>query len=451
MASWSAPSVKVNIARAATALTRDLGAYPLRLTSRIDARNMHPKRMKLLYVSQYFPPEPGAPAARVSELAAAWVAAGHDVTVLTGMPNHPTGIVPAEYRGKALVEEDFRGVRVVRTWVYAAPNKGILRRSAAYAAFGLSASIFGQLHVARPDVLVATSPQFLCAVAGHAISLVRRCPFVFEVRDLWPESVVAVGALSARHPIILGLELLERHLYEHANHIVVVTDSFKEKLSQRGVDPQKISVIKNGADLSRFAPRSKQNALRARLAYGDRFVVAYVGTLGMAHGLGSVLDLAARLQNNDQVRFLFVGDGAERNALEARVESDALTHVTFLGAVPRDDINEVYAACDVCLVPLRKAELFQSVIPSKIFEIMAMERPMILSVDGEARRIVEQSHSGLYVPPEDVDGMTAAVEKLIAEPDLAQRMGESGRRFVIENFDRNELAARYLDILRALV
>ena len=220
--------------------------------------------MRILYVSQYYPPEPGAPAARVSELAQAWSRAGHEVTVLTGLPHHPTGVVPKRYRRQIAIRERINGVEVLRTWLYATANRGKVRRSLSYASFGLSAILSGLVLAKRPDVLIATSPQFLCAVAGHTIAGTRRLPFVFEVRDLWPESIVAVGALPAGHPLIRGLEVVENRLYREAAKIVVVTDSFRDRLISRGIPAEKIGVIKNGVDLERFVPRSQDTDLRKR-------------------------------------------------------------------------------------------------------------------------------------------------------------------------------------------
>lgn len=304
--------------------------------------------------------------------------------------------------------------------------------------------------MARPDVLVATSPQFLCAVAGHAIARMRSLPFVFEVRDLWPESIVAVGALPEGHPVVRGLALVERYLYRQADRIVVVTDSFASRLRERGVATNKIHVVKNGVDLERFVPGSRDTPLRARLGYADKFVISYVGTHGMAHGLDRVLDVAAELRPHRQIRFLFVGEGAERPRLEARAKAEALDNVLFLGSLPRDAMSEVYATSDLCLVPLRRTELFQSVLPSKIFEILAMARPLLLSVDGEARALVEASGGGVYVPPEDAPAMAEAILRLAQDPAACRAMGESGRAYVTEHFDRKRLAARYLGILEGV-
>lgn len=403
--------------------------------------------MRILYLSQYYPPEPGAPAARVSELSRAWVRAGHEVTVLTGMPNHPTGVIPPEYRGRALVRETVDGVHVVRTWLYAAANKGRVRRSLAYVSYSASAALWGQLHVGRADVVLATSPQLLCACAGRVVAAAQRRPFVFEVRDLWPESIVAVGALPARHPVVRALEVVEEGLYRAADAIVVVTDAFRARLVERGVPAAKIHVVKNGVDLRRFVPASRDTALRASLGWKDRFLVGYVGTHGMAHGLDAVLEVAKRLRARGDVGFLFVGEGAERARLEKRARDEGIDDVRFLGSLPRERMPEVYATLDVALVPLRKTELFTTVIPSKIFEIAAMARPIVLSVDGEARAIVEASGGGVFVPPEDVDATAAALERLAGDEALRAQMGARGREFVVREFDRDAIAARYLDLL----
>lgn len=411
--------------------------------------------MHILYVSQYFPPEVGAPQARVSELSRAWVKAGHTVHVLTGMPNYPTGELPEEYRGRVLAREVFDAVNVVRTWIYATPNKKIVRRSLAYVSYALSAVSLGQWFAPAPDVVVATSPPILVALAGFLIARLRGAPFVFEVRDLWPESIVAVGALPEGHRAVAAMRSLEEFLYREADRIVVVTESFRERLRDRGVPEGKISVVTNGVDLERFSPAAEGNApdadaeLREELGLAPEHVVcSYVGTLGMAHGLHAVLDVAARARAAEPaLRFLFVGEGAEKSKLEARARDEGLDNVVFLGQQRRDRMPSLYRISDVCLVPLRKSELFTTVIPSKMFEIMAMERPLVISVDGEARRIVERSGGGLFAPPEDVDAMLEAIRSLARSPALREEMGRAGRSFVEREYDRDALAGRYLEVL----
>jgi glycosyltransferase involved in cell wall biosynthesis len=403
--------------------------------------------MRILFLSQYFPPEPGAPAARVSELARSWARAGNEVTVLTAMPNHPTGVVPPEYRGRALVRERWHGVDVLRTWIYAAPNKGRVRRSLAYASYAASATLWGQMHTRAPDVVIATSPQLLCACAGAVAARAHGVPFVFEVRDLWPESIVAVGALPAGHPVVRALTRVEEALYAAARAVVVVTDSFRVRLAERGVPADKLHVVKNGADLARFLPLPRDTALRSTLGWQDKLVVGYVGTHGMAHGLDAVLDVAKRMAIDERLRFLFVGEGAERARLEARARAEGIDNARFLGAVPRDRMTEVYATLDLALVTLRRTELFTTVLPSKIFEIAAMERPMIVSVDGEARAVVEASGGGVFVPPEDVSAMSEAIAQLAQDPAARERMGRAARAFVVREFDREALARSYLQVL----
>jgi glycosyltransferase involved in cell wall biosynthesis len=407
--------------------------------------------MRILFLSQYFPPEPGAPAARISELTSAWARSGNDVTVLTAVPNHPTGIVPSEYRGRALVREKRDGVEVLRTWVYAAPNKGLVRRSLAYTSYAVSTTLWGQLHTRRPDLVIATSPQLLCGCAGLVASLAHRVPFIFEVRDLWPESIVAVGAMRPDNPVLTVLTAAEELLYRAARSIVVVTDAFRARLIERGVDPTKIHVIKNGVDLARFSPRSHETSLRRELGWDAKFIVGYVGTHGMAHGLDAVLDTAKTLLENDTIRFLFVGEGAERARLEQRARLERIDNVKFLGVLPREQMTEVYATLNLALVPLRRSELFRTVLPSKIFEIAAMQRPILLSVDGEARQLIEQSGGGVFSPPEDVDGMRQAILSFASDPERCDRMGRAGRQHVTQEFDRSVLASRYADILAGLL
>jgi glycosyltransferase involved in cell wall biosynthesis len=250
---------------------------------------------------------------------------------------------------------------------------------------------------------------------------------------------------------VRGLTVVEERLYDAAEAIVVVTDAFRARLVARGQPEGKIHVIKNGADLARFAPAPSETALRAQLGWQGKFVVGYVGTHGMAHGLDAVLDVAKRLAARGDVRFLFVGEGAERVRLEARARGEGIDVARFLGVLPRERMTEVYATLDLALVPLRKSELFTTVIPSKIFEIAAMARPILLSVDGEARAIVEASGGGVFVPPENVDEMSAAIARLASDRATGERMGRAGRAYVVREFDREVLARKYVDLLASLV
>lgn len=407
--------------------------------------------MRILYVTQNYLPEMGAGPGRISELAREWVKAGHQVQVLAPVPNHPTGIVPPEFRGRWLFREvDAAGVEATRAWVYTAANRGRVRRSLAFASFAINSVIVGVAASQRPDVIIGSSPQLLAAVGAQSIAWARRVPWIFEVRDLWPESIVAVGALPASSPIVRVLGKVSEAMYRNADRIVVVTEAFKEDLTSRGIPSSKIAFVPNGVDLSRFVPCEARPEDRRDMGGSARFVISYLGTHGMAHDLGRLLDVAARMRERRDVAFAFVGDGAERADLERRARAEGLTNVRFLGVQPRERMPRLYAASDVCVVPLRASELFRTVLPSKIFEIMGMAKPIVLAVDGEARRLVERAQAGRFVPPGNSDALHAALDDLVAAPDALPGYGRRGREFVEREFDRRVLARRYLEMLRTV-
>lgn len=405
--------------------------------------------MKILYVSQYFPPEMGAPAARVSELSRSWAKFGHDVTVMTGFPNHPTGVVPPRYRGRWLCRETDADVNVVRIPIYATPNKGFIKRILMHLSFNVSAALLGLFVTKRPDLVIATSPQFFTGIAGAWLAWVWRVPFVFEVRDLWPASIVELGAMRRGTVIMRFLEWLEAAMYRRAKLIVVVAESFVEAIAARGIPREKIVVVTNGVDLGLFRPMPREPA-RKSLGLPEGFLATYVGTHGMAHGLGLVLDVA-KLVEADGIRFLLVGEGAEKAELMRRAEVQGITNVTFFDQQPRDRVAELYAASDVCLVLLRKVELFKGVIPSKIFEFMGAARPILTTVDGESRAILERAGAGQYSPPEDAVSLAAALRALAADPVRLAAMGAAGRAFVEAHYSRPVLAKRYAEQLAEML
>lgn len=408
------------------------------------------KPLNILYISHYFPPEVNAPAARVSEMSSRWVRKGARVTVLTGFPNHPTGIIPEKYRGLKRRVEAYDGVKVVRTWMYAAANKGFVKRILNYLSFMFSAIVLGSGKVGKPDIIVATSPQFFVAVAGYVISRIKRCKFVFEIRDLWPEEIVAVGAIRNRL-LIRMLEATEMFLYRRADLLVPVAQGTIDILEKRGIPRDKMVLVQNGVSLDEFSRIGRGETIRQELGLEDKFVVGYVGTHGMAHRLGTVLRAADLLKSRTEIHFLFVGDGAEKKKLMDLAAQLKLVNVTFHHQVPRDLIAAYYQACNVCLVPLRKADLFTKNIPSKIYEIMASRRPIIASTLGESRLLVERSGAGLGSTPEDPDDLSAKILKLRNEPEICRRMGRDGYTFAVANCSRNRLADFYLEALNSVV
>jgi len=407
--------------------------------------------MRILYVSQYFPPEMGAPAARVHELSCEWARRAQEVTVLTAFAHHPLGRKAPQDRWRLTRRERTDGVEVVRAYVYAAPNRGRVRRMLSYASFMVSAIAVGLVRVRRPEVVVATSPQLLCACAGYVLARVFRVPFVFEVRDLWPESILAVEAMR-ENLVVRGLRRVAGHLYRKSDGIVTVGAGYRRQIHARyGISLAKIWEIPNGIRTALFVPGPKHNEIRREYGWGERFVLMYVGTHGMAHSLHVVLEVAARLRDDPSKLFVFVGEGAEKDTLKRLAGELRLDNVQFIDQQPKERVPRFYAACDVGLVTLRDTPLFQEVLPSKIFEYLAMERPILLSVGGQARELVEASGGGLYVAPEDAPAMLKAIRRLAAcgEDELA-RMGRAGRAFVVAGYDRREQADRYLDLLGTL-
>jgi len=395
------------------------------------------------YVSHYFVPEPAAPAARVHELSRAWVRAGHQVSVVTTFPNHPHGVVAPAYRGRLWATECLDGIRVLRCWLYAAPNRGVGRRGLDHLSFMVSSVLSGLPRLGRVDVVIASSPTLFSALSGWLMARVKRVPFVLEVRDLWPEAIVSLGLMRPGLGVVL-LERLAAFLYTQAARVVVVTEAFADRLTEQGVARKKLVVIPNGADTRLFAEVQDPAVARAQLAVSG-FVVAYVGSHGHSHGLHAVLDAAAM---QSDVTYLLVGDGAERERLIAERDRRRLCNVTMLPSVPKAHVRSIYAAADVCLVPLRDVPLFDTFVPSKLFEVLAAGRPVVGALRGEARSILERSGGGLVVAPEHGAEIAAAVDRLRADPDLRTAMGRRGQAFIRQHYDRDMLAARYLHVLR---
>jgi len=410
--------------------------------------------VKILYVSQYFPPEMGAPAARVSELSRHWAGAGHEVTVLTGFPNHPTGIVPPQYRVKfrhLVSRELIDGVNVVRTWLFPFPNRKAHERMLNYSSFCVSSASTG-MFLSRPDVIIATSPQLLVGLSGWWLAHYKRVPFVFEVRDLWPESLVAVGVGNHNSWLHRSLARVAGFLYRSSQHIVVVSPAFKDHLiTQWGVPPDKVSTVENGAEANLFSPQSADPGLRERLAIEGKFVVSYIGTLGMAHGLESVLEAASRLRHASQIVFLLIGDGAEKSRITSLARERQLNNVRFLDQQPREQIPAHICASDACLVTLKKNEIFKTVIPTKMLEFMSCARPVIVGVDGQARKIIEDAQAGICVEPENPEQIASAIIQLSSSIDLRELLGRNGRRYIAQHFSRDKTAGNYLAVLETVL
>lgn len=401
--------------------------------------------MRILFLSHYFPPEVNAPATRTFEHCRQWVKDGHRVTVVTCAPNHPQGRVYEGYRNRIYQREIKDGITVIRVWTFVTANEGFLKRTLNYISYMCSAVVVS-LFLPKADVVLSTSPQFFNGLAGYFVGKMRRIPWVLEIRDLWPESIVAVGAIKSQ-AIIKTLEWVERFAYHNADLIVPVTDSFKAYMIGKGIEANKIAVVKNGVDLARYIPVDGAPALAEELGLTGKFVVSYFGTHGMAHHLETILEAARRLSHVPNIVFLMVGDGAERQVLVQMRNAMGLQNVMMLDQQPKSRMPDFWALSAVSLVLLKKSDLFKTVIPSKIFESLAMEKPIVLGVEGESAELLQVAQAGLWIEPEDADQLVARVLALSNDKELCQRLGRNGRRFVMEHFDRIVLARKLVSAI----
>lgn len=404
--------------------------------------------MRILFLSDNFPPEVNAPATRLIEHARLWIANGHEVTVVTCAPNFPDGKLFDGYRNRLRQVETIDGIRVVRVKTYITANEGFVKRTLDYMSF-MVAGFFAGLFERRPDVVVATSPQFFCAMGGWALSVAKWRPFVFELRDLWPASITAVGAMK-KSLLIRILEWIEMFLYRRAKAIVSVTHSFRDELIERGIPGDKIHVVVNGVDLARYGPRERDANLAREFDLEGKFTVGYMGTHGMAHALDKVLAGAELLRERDDIAFFFAGSGAERARVESIVAERNLTNVRLIPRQPKERMPGLWSLCDLTIVPLRDTPLFATVIPSKIFEAMGMGVPILMSLPtGEATRIVEQTASGVCIPPEDPQALADTVTELRDQPERLNELREQALA-AAPRYARATLAREMMQVLESV-
>ena len=414
--------------------------------------------MKITFFSHYYFPEGNAPATRVFNLCSNWAKRGHVVRVITGVPNVPRGKPYAGYKNKWHQQECLDAVVVTRVWTYMAPNRGVVRRTINYLSYMVSA-LWRFAFTDKPDVVVATSPQFFCAWAGLLASRLKRIPFVLEIRDIWPESISAVSkdtfpSFGVNKVAVRVLEWMEKRMYSSAVQIVTVGEGYKEQLIARGVSPEKIIVIPNGVDIKAFSPTPESTEFRelAGANEGD-CLIGYIGTVGMAHSIETLVDAAhlAQLGGLTRFRFVVVGDGARLKHVKAHSEQLGCKNIHFLGLRPKAEMRDWLASLDVCVVHLKNTPLFQSVLPSKMFEAMAMRKPIALGVKGHALSVLEKASAGIPFEPESPEGLLYAIGEIEEKSAQKTEAWVLLQEYVLKHHDLIGLSEEYLDLLQSIV
>jgi glycosyltransferase involved in cell wall biosynthesis len=398
--------------------------------------------MKILFVTDNFPPEVNAPATRTYEHSQEWIKSGAEVTVITCFPNFPHGEIYKGYKNRVYQKENIDGVNVIRVWSYMSSNSGFIRRIADYFSFSFMSFWVGLFQ--KSDVIVATSPQFFTTWTAWGLSKIKQKPWIFELRDIWPESIQSLGAIKQDRVINL-LEKIELGLYQDANKVVAVTDAFKENLIGRGVNGDKISVVTNGSNLDLFNIKEKNEELIKELDLKDKFVIGYIGTHGMAHSLDFVVNSISKI-DDESIHFLFIGNGAMKDTIVKLSKELNLTNITFLDSIQKELVPQYLSIVDVSLASLKKSDTFKSVIPSKIFEASAMEKPTLLGVEGEAERIINRYGAGVCYEPENEKDFLEKIYLLKNNKRLYQSL-QKGCMELALNFDRKLLANKMLNIL----
>lgn len=404
----------------------------------------------ILFLTDNFPPETNAPASRTFEHARQWVKAGHKITIITCAPNFPKGKLFDGYRNWLWQTETIDGIRIIRVWTYITANTGFMLRTLDYLSFMLMAILISPF-IRKVDVVVGTSPHIFTVVAAFVVSRLKLRPFVFELRDLWPASIKAVGLM--KNSIFMHLLVhMEMFLYRKANCIISVTRSFKTVLINRGIAPNKIKVITNGVDLKLFRPSSKDQELLSELELKNYFVCGYIGTLGIAHGLETLIDCARILQNKkeNKIKILFVGNGACKDNLFQKVQEQNIKNIIFKDTVSRSQVVKYWSLLDASIIHLRQDDVFKSVIPSKIFESMAMGIPLIHAVPGESADIVDALKCGVCIPSENSLAMVNAILDLKTNISYNLEYKKNCLKGA-HQYNRNKLASNMLEALKDTV
>jgi len=401
--------------------------------------------MKILFLTDNFPPEVNAPATRTYEHCLEWVSKGVEVTIITCNPNFPHGKLYEGHKNRFYKEEYMDGIRVIRIWTYITANKGFFKRIIDYVSYAFMAFLIGLFQ--KFDIIIATSPQFFTTWAGWSLSKVKRRPWIFELRDIWPESLKTVGAME-NDKVLKFLEKIELGLYRDSNQVVAVTDAFKTNLIKRGIDKNKISVITNGSNNELFYRCPKNKELLEKLKLSNKFVVGYIGTHGMAHSLDFIIKSIKKVKDK-QIHFLFIGDGAIKQDIVTLANDLELKNITFLNPISKDEVPLYLSICDISLAPLKNNDNFKTVIPSKIFEAAAMGKPTLLGVQGQAQEILEKYNAGVcFLPENEADFILKLLE---LKDESVYKMCQDGCAELSKMYDRKKLAQDMLETIKRII
>lgn len=403
--------------------------------------------MKFIFVTQYFPPEVGAAASRVFDLTQELRKKNHDIVVLSEFPHYPSNFLDKKYRTSSFFKEKYHSIPVIRTYVYVSERKNFFQRTFSYISFMISA-IIGSKHISYADAVIATSPPPTVGIAGWLISRIKHNKFVLDIRDLWPESVMALGAIKKGF-IYSILKNIEIFLYKKADVITIAIPGFRKHIVELGISEEKIIDLPNGANTVFF---NKQDSnVRTKFGWNGNFIVLFSGNHGLAQGLDIILKVALQLKPLKDIYFVMIGDGVEKKRIMKLKEKMGATNVIMLDKQPREAMPSFISSADVCLVPLISHPLFLNALPSKMFEYMACERPIVVSIAGEAKQLIENSQAGIFVPPENVEEMKKAILTLYKNRNIGITMGKRGRKYVDKYFNRKKLADRFEYILQSLI
>ncbi|KOR24082.1 glycosyltransferase family 4 protein [Clostridium sp. L74] len=405
--------------------------------------------MKILFLTQYCPPEVGAPQNRIFEFAKQLKKFGHEVTILTAMPNYPEGEIFDGYRGKKIVKEELDGINIVRTSIYATKDKSFVKRLRNYLSFTFSSVFTGSKYIDNQDAIITESPPLFLGWSGYILSKRKKAKFIFNVSDLWPESAVKLDVLHNKF-LIKASTWLEEFCYKKAAAVTGQTKGIVDNIVSRGFDRNKVHLITNGVDTEFFKKENRDERLREKWGLKDKFAVCYAGIHGLAQGLEVIINAAELLKEERDIQFVFIGDGPEKSKLMTMVKEKKLTNVSFQPVQSKPNMPKIIASMDATVVPLKKLDLFKGALPSKMFEALASELPIVLAVEGEAEKLINEASAGITVEPENAKEIAQAVLKLHKNRDIKERLGQNGRDYVIKNYSRESITRKLENILLKL-